>query len=99
MTADYAEEAEIFRALSDPNRLRIISMLSGEELCACHILEQLQITQPTLSHHMKVLCGCGLVSGRKEGTWMHYTLNREAADGLLKTLTGVLAGAEDRTER
>jgi len=55
----------------------IVDMLSCGELCACKILEKFKITQPTLSHHMKILCDSGLVSGRKDGKWMHYSLNTE----------------------
>ena len=50
-------DAEVFKALSDANRLKILSMLSSGEICACRILEALDITQPTLSHHMKILSG------------------------------------------
>jgi len=73
----YEETAELFKALSDPNRLMIAEMLSHGELCACRILERFRITQPTLSHHMKTLCSCGLVFWRKEGRWTYYTLNGE----------------------
>lgn len=73
----YESNAKVFKALSDPNRLMIMDMLSTEELCACKILEQFAITQPTLSHHMKILCASGLVKGRKDGKWMHYTLNSD----------------------
>lgn len=52
-------------------------MLSAEKLCACNILEKLDITQPTLSHHMKILCDSGLVFGQKEGKWVYYTLIEE----------------------
>ncbi|MDD5919391.1 MAG: metalloregulator ArsR/SmtB family transcription factor [bacterium] len=69
--------AVICKALGDSNRLTIIKMLSGEELCACKLLEQFEITQPTLSHHMKILCECGLVNARKEGKWSYYSLNCE----------------------
>lgn len=70
--------ALLFKALSDANRVKIVTMISKrDELCACKILDELGITQPTLSHHMKVLCSCGLVKYRKEGKWMHYSLNRE----------------------
>ncbi|MBC7765232.1 MAG: winged helix-turn-helix transcriptional regulator [Hyphomonadaceae bacterium] len=69
----------VFKALSDLNRLKIIEMLSNGEQCACKLLEQFPITQPTLSHHMKVLMECELVCGRKDGIWMHYSLNREKA--------------------
>lgn len=73
------EIIKIFKALSDENRVRILSIIAGEEdICACTILEELGITQPTLSHHMKVLCTCKLVACRKEGKWMHYSLDRKA---------------------
>ncbi len=67
--------ALICKALGDTNRLQIMQMLAGGEKCACKILERFAITQPTLSHHMKVLCECGLVCSRKEGKWSHYSLN------------------------
>lgn len=69
--------ALICKALSDSNRLRIVQSLLNGEMCACRLLEQFSITQPTLSHHMKVLCECGLVNVRKEGKWSHYSLNCE----------------------
>jgi ArsR family transcriptional regulator len=75
MIEKYKEYAQFFKALSDPNRLMIIDMLSCGELCACVILEKFQITQPTLSHHMKTLCESGLVVGRKQGKWMYYSLS------------------------
>ncbi|NLK93539.1 MAG: winged helix-turn-helix transcriptional regulator [Bacteroidales bacterium] len=67
--------AFICKALSDPNRLRIVQMLSDGEKCACKLLEEFEVTQPTLSHHMRILCECRLVDVRKEGKWSYYTLN------------------------
>jgi len=75
MDEKYKEYAQYFKMLSDPNRLMIVDMLSCGELCACMILEKFNITQPTLSHHMKNLCDCKLVIGRKDGKWMFYSLN------------------------
>lgn len=75
MTED--QVSAICKALGDPNRLRIVNMISGCEKCACVILQAFDITQPTLSHHMKILCDCGLVNVRKEGKWSHYSLNCE----------------------
>jgi ArsR family transcriptional regulator len=72
------DNAAIFKALGDGTRLRIFAMLSESELCACHILEEFHITQPTLSYHMKVLTDCGLVRGVRDGAWMKYTLNPAA---------------------
>ena len=67
--------ALICRALGDANRLEIIRMLSDGEKCGCRLLEKFEITQPTLSHHMKILVECGLVNDRMEGKWHHYSLN------------------------
>ena len=71
------ELSVICKALSDPNRLQIVQMLSNGERCGCKLLEAFDITQPTLSHHMKILCECGLVNARKGGKWQHYSLNME----------------------
>jgi len=67
--------ALIFKALGDSTRLKIIEMLSCGELCACDILNSFEITQPTLSYHMKILLECGLVESRKEGSWIRYRNN------------------------
>ena len=66
--------AQIFKALSDENRVQIMKLLRTGEKCACKLLEELNISQPTLSHHMKILCDTGIVSGRKEGKWTHYSI-------------------------
>ena len=73
----YVEERNIFKVLSDITRLQIIDMLSCNEMCACDLLGGLSINQSTLSHHMKVLTRSGLVLGRKEATWMYYSINRQ----------------------
>ena len=67
----------VFKALCDPKRFEIIQMLSNKEKCACQILEKFEITQSTLSHHMKILNECNLVQTRKDGKWNYYTLNLE----------------------
>lgn len=71
------EVAVICKAMSDANRMRIIEMLTRGEKCGCELLDELQVTQPTLSHHMKVLSDCGLVSSYKDGKWHHYSINCE----------------------
>jgi len=86
----YAKCVELFKALSDVNRLLIVEMLTGGELCACRILEKFNITQPTLSHHMKILCDSGLVKVRKQGKWTYYSISKEGrkkAVSLLRKLT------------
>lgn len=69
----------IFKALCDENRIRILKLLRSGEKCACKLLEELNISQPTLSHHMKILCDSGIVVGRKEGKWMHYSISGEGS--------------------
>ena len=73
----FSDSALLFKAFSDETRLRIIDMLSCDELCACNLLEAFEISQPTLSYHMKILAECGLVHARKDGPWTRYSLNLE----------------------
>ncbi len=80
MTSEYAENAKVFKAFCDENRLRILELLRSGEKCACVLLDDLHITQSTLSHHMKILCDAGVVQGRKEGKWVHYSIDSEGAD-------------------
>lgn len=77
MGNNYADFALLFKALADETRLKIVDMLSCGELCACDILKSFNITQPTLSYHMKILTECGIVNADRRGAWMHYTLNGE----------------------
>lgn len=72
-----ADVALICRALSDSNRIQVIELLTKGEKCACEILEHFKITQPTLSHHMKILSECELVISRKDGKKVFYALNCE----------------------
>lgn len=67
--------AMICRALGDSNRLKIVKLLTDGEMCACKMLEEFEINHSTLSHHMRVLSECDLISTRKEGKWSYYTLN------------------------
>lgn len=69
------EIAKICKALGDENRVKIIKLLTGGELCACKLLEEFQISQSTLSHHMKILTECDLVNLRKDGKWAYYSIN------------------------
>jgi ArsR family transcriptional regulator len=81
-----SEIAEICKALGDENRVRIIKMLTQGELCACEILDAFSITQPTLSHHMKILTDCDLVSSRKEGKWIYYAINCDKFSSFKKAI-------------
>jgi len=92
---NYVEKSMLFKAFGDPTRLKIVDMISCGELCACVILEEFNITQPSLSHHMKILCDCGLVSGRKEGKWTYYSLNEKAVQDFKALLTEVTSCNEN----
>lgn len=91
----YDEKASIFKVLSDANRLQILDMLSCGEMCACEILEKFKITQPTLSHHMKVLLENNLVSARKEGNWTHYTLNKTKMSEIAEFVNTISSDKKD----
>ena len=97
MGSEYAETAKVFKAFCDENRLQILALLRSGEKCACKLLEELQIGQSTLSHHMKILCDSGLVVGRKEGKWMYYSISAEGTEiavNALRELTKVSDSGE-----
>lgn len=71
------EDVKKIKALTDANRLAIMLALQHGEKCACELLEELHITQPTLSYHMKILADSGLIDYYKEGKWMHYSISAE----------------------
>lgn len=81
------EAVRAFKALGDENRLRIAGIVAERgDVCACRLLDELDMTQPTLSHHMKLLRDSGVVKARKEGRWMHYSLNQEVVGALTSLL-------------
>jgi len=90
----YTQNALLFKALADKNRLQIVDMLSRGEKCACNLLENFDITQPTLSHHMKILCDCGLVAARKHGKMTMYSLSIQAIENVKECLTIKPDGSE-----
>nr|WP_048569963.1 metalloregulator ArsR/SmtB family transcription factor [Clostridium cylindrosporum] len=89
MDKSYKEYALCMKALSDETRVKIFDKLSNGEVCACKILEDFNITQPTLSYHMKILCDSGLVSGRRDGKWMRYSINKDGLDSLKNLFDGI----------
>lgn len=87
---EYKTNALVFKAFCDESRLRIIEQLQQSEMCACNLLEELPISQSTLSHHMKILVDSGVVEFRKDGRWVYYALSNEGvkkAKQLLEQLT------------
>lgn len=88
----HVQQAQIFKALAEPVRLDILAMLAQSERCACNLLEQLSISQPTLSHHMKILVRTGLVQSRKNATWTYYALHQESLATLKSFITSLEQG-------
>jgi len=68
-------KAKFFKALAEPTRLRILGLLEVREMCVCEVMVALDLTQPTASHHLRILENVGLVRDRKEGKWVFYILN------------------------
>lgn len=72
-----SKQSAIFKAFCDENRLKILSILSNGEKCACDLIELTDLKQSRLAYHMKILSEAGVVKARQDGTWMRYTINRE----------------------
>ena len=81
MDINHKDIARTYKAFCDENRIRILDILRDGEHCACDLLDKMQISQSTLSHHMKILVDAEIVKGRKDGKWMHYSISHE---GMLK---------------
>lgn len=81
--------ALVFKALADPNRLRLLSIVKAEpsgESCVCDLTEPLELGQPTVSHHLKILVDAGLLHREKRGTWAYYSLVPGALDDVAAIL-------------
>ena len=89
------EAIRVLKALGDEKRLRILSLLRQGERCACVLLEDLSLSQPTLSHHMKILCDAKLVTGRKEGKWVYYSLNARQGEALQELIGDLMKPSSD----
>lgn len=88
------EQVTILKALADPNRLAIIQHLTEGEACVCELLQLFSVTQPTLSHHMRILSDADLVKGRRDGKWIHYSINEELLQAF-KTFVASISVASD----
>ena len=76
MDRDLTAVDQVFKALADPTRVRILGLLGGGETCVCHIHESLRLPQSLVSRHLAYLRRAGLVEARKQGLWVHYRLAR-----------------------
>ncbi len=93
MEERHLETAKVFKALCDPNRLMIVEMLHDGEKCACDLLADMDISQSTLSHHMKILCESGIVNCRRDGKWMNYSLSKRGCETAQSLLAAMLESA------
>ncbi len=88
---EYALQARRFKAFCDESRLKILEHLRGGELCACELIERLDMGQSTLSYHMKILCESGVVQNRQEGKWAHYRISEEGSEAAIAYLRSLSA--------
>jgi ArsR family transcriptional regulator, arsenate/arsenite/antimonite-responsive transcriptional repressor len=96
---------EVFKALADKTRLRILALLGDNEVCVCHMHDSLGLPQPTVSRHLAYLRRSGLVATRRDGVWMHYRVSRSldpvvqgVVDAAVEALGQVPAAAQDRKQ-
>ncbi|MDR9787007.1 MAG: metalloregulator ArsR/SmtB family transcription factor [Peptococcaceae bacterium MAG4] len=85
-----SEYVRVFRAFTDENRIRILEILSEGEQCACVLLDELKISQPTLSYHMKILCESGIIKSRRVGKWNYYSINADGCEYASRLLNAIV---------
>lgn len=95
MDIDYLSIVKVFKALCDENRLKVVEILKDGEKCACTLLEKLEISQPTLSHHMKILIDSAIVESRKDGRWTYYSLSINAYNTVDSLVNELLIRSEN----
>lgn len=97
MSENYEQDAKVFKAFCDENRLRVLDQLRGGEQCACALTERLGIGQSALSYHMKILVESGIVSTRQEGKWTHYSIS-DAGCARAKALLNDITTRDDEQQ-
>ena len=101
MAGNYTDNANVFKALSDENRLKVLELLLDGEKCVSELLEKMSIGQSTLSHHIKLMCVSGIIKSRKSGTATYYSINPDGAKSaieLLSKLTGIVPTISESAE-
>ena len=91
--------SETLRALADPLRWRIVELLAAEELCVCHLVEELHAPQPLVSHHLRVLRDAGIVEGKRFRYWTYYRLRSQALVTVSRRLAGIAAATLPEASR
>jgi ArsR family transcriptional regulator len=89
----------VLKALAEPLRWRIVELLAGEELCVCHLVEELDVPQPLVSHHLRVLRDLGLVSTERFRYWTYYRLDRTALAPVAARLGHLVQESSVSTDR
>lgn len=92
---NYAEQAKVFKAVCDEKRLYIIDLLRQGERCACQLLEDLDISQPSLSYHMKILVESGIVRSRQDGKWTHYSISQAGSNQAIELLSSITSVSDE----
>lgn len=99
MTTDVAAPVAVLRALADPLRWRIVELLAAEELCVCHLVDELGVAQPLVSHHLKVLREADLVETERFRYWTYYRLRSGSLAGLGERITAITSGRPTTGDR
>lgn len=94
-----SEYIKVFKAFTDENRVRVLEILCEGEECACVLLDDLKISQPTLSHHMKILCESGIVRSRRKGKWNYYSINEDGCEYASQLLENIVKKHEKDLRR
>ena len=90
--------ANVFKALSDETRLRVMKLLQERELCVCELMQVLSMSQPRISRHLSVLKNAGLVDDRREGKWVYYSLCNGVGTEEIKTILKSLSQTGNQME-
>lgn len=98
---DFTKQAELFKALADPHRLKILATIAREadEVCVCDLTAGLLLLQPTVSHHLKVLRETGLIQSERRGTWVYYRLTPGALDRITDAVESIEGAKPARSLR
>lgn len=92
--ATAVELARTYAALADPVRLRLLSLIAASgEICSCDLVEPLAKSQPTVSHHTKILAEAGLIAGDKRGRWVHWSIEPDRVDFVRRAIAGPVLGS------
>jgi ArsR family transcriptional regulator len=94
--------AQVFKALADPVRLRLVSLIGahqGGEVCVCELTEAFELTQPTVSHHLKVLRDAGIIASERRGTWVYYRLEPSVLERTGALLTAPVGDSSSQVGR